>query len=387
MSAPVKLALSVNGEPVEALVEPRTSLADFLRGGLGLTGTHLGCEHGVCGACTVLLDGAPARSCIAFAVACDGAAVRTVEGFADDAAMRALRQAFRRHHALQCGYCTPGMLISARDLVARLPGAEAPRIRLELAGNLCRCTGYMGIVAAVAEVAAKVAAGDIATALPAAVPAPGLPRAIPAAVASPPALAPPELAPFASGAGAAPPAGWNALAESFTVAATPERLWPLFEDAAALAGCLPGAELTAVDGESLRGRLRLRLGPVRGAFEGEGRYHTDAASRSGILEGRGRDRGSGSESHGELRFSLAPSAAGGTEVAVEVRYHLTGTLAQVGRTGFVRDLARRLAAEFARNLAQRLEAGEAAPPPAPELDALSLGLAVLWQRLKRLFRR
>jgi carbon-monoxide dehydrogenase small subunit len=144
--------LKVNGRDVSARVEPRLSLADLLRDQERLTGTHLGCEHGVCGACTVLIDGEPQRSCIAFAVACEGAEVRTIEGFDDDAVMADLRQAFHEEHALQCGYCTPGMLITSRDIVVRVPDADETRIRLELAGNLCRCTGYLGIVRAIDKV-------------------------------------------------------------------------------------------------------------------------------------------------------------------------------------------------------------------------------------------
>jgi aerobic carbon-monoxide dehydrogenase small subunit len=149
------IALTVNGKPVQADVEPRTHLADFLRESQGLTGTNLGCEHGVCGACTLEIDGAPSRSCIAFAAACDGAAVRTIEGFDDDPVMERLRAAFTAEHALQCGYCTPGMLITARDIVTRLPGADEARIRKELSGNLCRCTGYVGIVRAIQRVLAS----------------------------------------------------------------------------------------------------------------------------------------------------------------------------------------------------------------------------------------
>jgi len=146
------IALTVNGQRVEAQVEPRTHLADFLRESQGLTGTNLGCEHGVCGACTIEIDGAPARSCITYAVACDGATVRSIEGFDDDPVMEQLRQAFTAEHALQCGYCTPGMLVTARDIVTRLPAADEARIRKELSGNLCRCTGYIGIVKAIQSV-------------------------------------------------------------------------------------------------------------------------------------------------------------------------------------------------------------------------------------------
>jgi carbon-monoxide dehydrogenase small subunit len=147
-----RVRLTVNGQPVDELIEPRTHLADFLRESAGLTGTNLGCEHGVCGACTLEIDGAPARSCITFAVACEGAAVRTIEGFAEDPVMAELRAAFTAEHALQCGYCTPGMLVTARDIVMRLPDADETRIRKELSGNLCRCTGYMGIVRAIQRV-------------------------------------------------------------------------------------------------------------------------------------------------------------------------------------------------------------------------------------------
>jgi aerobic carbon-monoxide dehydrogenase small subunit len=148
-------AMTVNGAPVDAAAEPRTSLADFLREHLMLTGTNVGCEHGVCGACTVLIDGAPARSCITLAIACDGADVRTIEALDDDPVAERLREAFSAEHALQCGYCTPGMLVTARDIVTRLPDADEPRVREELAGNLCRCTGYVGIVRAILRVLAE----------------------------------------------------------------------------------------------------------------------------------------------------------------------------------------------------------------------------------------
>ena len=148
----MRVALTVNGRTAVVEVEPRTHLADLLRDSLLLTGTHLGCEHGVCGACTVELDGAPARSCITHVGACEGAEVRSIEGFAADPVMAALREAFSAEHALQCGYCTPGMLITARDIVLRLPEADEARVREELAGNLCRCTGYRGILRAVLRV-------------------------------------------------------------------------------------------------------------------------------------------------------------------------------------------------------------------------------------------
>ncbi len=148
----MELSLSVNSETVVAKVEPRTTLADFLREKQRLTGIHLGCEHGVCGACTILVDGEPARSCIIYAVSCDGADIQTIEGSDSDPVITALQEAFTAHHGLQCGYCTPAMLFTARDIVIRLPEADAERIRLELAGNICRCTGYAGIVRAIMAV-------------------------------------------------------------------------------------------------------------------------------------------------------------------------------------------------------------------------------------------
>ena len=152
------VSLTVNGRLVERTVEPRLSLADFLRLELRLTATHLGCEHGVCGACTVLIDGEPARSCIALTVSLGGAQITTLEGLADDPAMQIIKQAFHDKHGLQCGFCTPGMLISTRDLLKRTPRPSESAVRDGLSGNLCRCTGYQGIVRAVLKAAEDLAA-------------------------------------------------------------------------------------------------------------------------------------------------------------------------------------------------------------------------------------
>jgi carbon-monoxide dehydrogenase small subunit len=147
------LSLTINGEAVSAEVEPRLSLADLLRDQLRLTATHLGCEHGVCGACTVLIDGKPARSCIALAVSLDGADVRTLEGLAGDARMTTIKDAFHEEHGLQCGFCTPGMLITTWDLLRLKPEIDAAAVRAAIGGNLCRCTGYQGIVRAILRAA------------------------------------------------------------------------------------------------------------------------------------------------------------------------------------------------------------------------------------------
>jgi aerobic carbon-monoxide dehydrogenase small subunit len=148
--------VQINGATIADDVPPRLSLADFLRERRNLTGTHLGCEHGVCGACTVLVDGEPARSCLMLAVACDEREIDTIEGFAGDRVMDALRRNFHRHHALQCGYCTPGMLITARDLIRRGRAGSEREIRDGLAGNICRCTGYTNIITAITEAAKEI---------------------------------------------------------------------------------------------------------------------------------------------------------------------------------------------------------------------------------------
>jgi len=145
----------VNGKPIEAQVEPRTTLADCLRHDLKLTGTHVGCEHGVCGACTVIVDGAAVRSCLMLAVQADGAKVVTVEGLSSDEQLTPLQAAFRKHHALQCGFCTPGILTTIHALLTEEPEADEARIRDVLSGNLCRCTGYIPIVEAALEARAS----------------------------------------------------------------------------------------------------------------------------------------------------------------------------------------------------------------------------------------
>jgi carbon-monoxide dehydrogenase small subunit len=149
VTAPVSISLHLNGERVEAQVLPRLNLADFLREHLKLTGTHVGCEHGVCGACTVRVDGDIVRSCLMLAAQADGAEVETIEGLSDSGEIADLQAAFRDRNALQCGFCTPGMLIAAQDLLTREAEPDRERIREHLSGNYCRCTGYHAIIDAV----------------------------------------------------------------------------------------------------------------------------------------------------------------------------------------------------------------------------------------------
>ena len=153
MDPAIQISLTVNGTAVSRRVEPRQSLVDFLRYDLELTGSHVGCEHGVCGACTVRVDGAIVRGCLMLAVQADGSRVETIEGVAGTGEVLDLQQAFAEENALQCGFCTPGMLLTAQDLLARKPAASAQEIREALSGNYCRCTGYHAIVEAVRKTA------------------------------------------------------------------------------------------------------------------------------------------------------------------------------------------------------------------------------------------
>ena len=154
-----KVSVTVNGTRYEREVEARITLADFLRHDLLLTGTHLGCEHGVCGACTILVDGRTARSCLMFAVQANGKSIDTIEGLAaPDGTLNPLQEAFRRHHGLQCGFCTPGMLMTLTELLRDNPNATEHEIRDTLSGNLCRCTGYSGIIDAALDVAGQLQA-------------------------------------------------------------------------------------------------------------------------------------------------------------------------------------------------------------------------------------
>ncbi len=385
------ISLTVNGRAVSAEVEPRTHLADFLRDQLRLTGTHLGCEHGICGACTVLIDGAPARSCITYAVACDGLEVRTIEGFEDDALMTELREAFSREHGLQCGFCTAGMLISSRDIVQRLPGADERRIRTELSGNLCRCTGYVGIVKAVTSVAERQTAP--AAPSPSQRPAlgPSLSRSTGEGRKSPsPALEREREGPVAQrreGEGARE--GWTRIDESFVIAAPPGTVWRALADFPRVAACLPGAELTEHDARSVKGRLRVKLGPMAASFAGSATVQRDDAGMTGIAKGAGTDSNSRSRTRGELAYRLTPESGGRqTQVAVSVQYDLQGPLAQFSRSNLARDFASRVVAEFASNLNRALAGGEAQAAEAPRpLNALELIWSVIWNRLKGLFGR
>ena len=384
------VSLTVNGRPVTATVEPRQHLADFLREHLLLTGTHLGCEHGVCGACTLMIDGEIARSCITFAVALDGAEIRTIEGFDDDTVMERLRRTFTEEHGLQCGYCTPGMLIAARDIVIRLPGADERRIRLELSGNLCRCTGYTGIVRAVQRVLEERRAAGEAAPARATAPEPAAEPA--AAIADATAPAAPRLAAVPEAGAARRERGLTTLTQSFVVHHPRDAVWRYLRDVEKVASCMPGAALTepVADGR-ITGRIAIKLGPIGATFAGKGEMALDETNFHGVIEGAGRDSRSATRAKGRVEYRLLEHDAGAaTRVEVEVAFSLAGPLAQFSRGGIVNDLAGRLTAAFADNLQARLDglvgapptAGPGAQPAARELDAGGLLISVIWTRIK-----
>ncbi|MEM8977478.1 MAG: 2Fe-2S iron-sulfur cluster-binding protein [Pseudomonadota bacterium] len=379
----MSIALSVNGRPVQGELEPRTHLADFLREDLHLTGTHLGCEQGVCGACTVMIDGRPSRSCITLAAACDGADVRTIESFDDDALMARLRDAFTRHHGLQCGFCTPGLLATAYDVVRRVPDADRNRIQKEISGNLCRCTGYQGAVAAIEDVLANSPPEATLRALPR---SQSTPRTTGASddVASTPAM---TAVTSDQGIPASISDGVR-LSRSITMDGSADDVWKVLRDIPSVVRCVPGAQLDGeTTGDVVRGHMAVSLGPMQPKFGGVGRVAFNDGGRSGRIIGRGSDRLSRSQLDGELNFALTESGPESSRVDLDIVYQLKGPLAQFGRPAVVEEVADRLLAQTAENIGVRAKGGE---PDAQAAKAVG-GFGLLWAALvgfwKGLFRR
>jgi carbon-monoxide dehydrogenase small subunit len=369
----VTVRLIVNGATVDALLEPRLHLADFLREHRLLTGTHLGCEHGVCGACTLLIDGAPARSCIAFTAACDGARIETIEGLEHDPVMVRLRAAFTAEHGLQCGYCTPGMLVTARDIVLRLPHADEARIRLELAGNLCRCTGYAGIVRAISRVLAEETPPPLAGGIG----GDGSGR-------SETATAPPLPQPSPARGGDPLPVPTSAdgdrLEQRLRIAAPLAAVWQAVQDPALIASCVPGASLTEQAEGKIAGELALALGPIQARFAGRATLGFGEGHVAWV-QGEGRDALSGTRLTARADATLRADGAAATMLTLTVRYTLRGPLAQFARASVVAAFAAEIADTVGINLAARL-AGTA-PAPARRLGLGRLLLAVLRRWLRR----
>ena len=387
-----QFAIRINGRQIVGETEPRVNLADFLRERQYLTGTHIGCEHGVCGACTVLIDGAPARSCITYAVACEGAEITTIEGLRNDPIMADLRDAFSSHHALQCGYCTPGMLISGRDVIMRLPKADEARIRLELSGNLCRCTGYVGIVAAIKEVLTKHQFSDdraIVTRkelgpLGARAAAATAPRA---RTRSSPAT---QVVPELRGA-----EQWKTiettgteLIESFQVPYSRDRVWQLFADLDRVVRCMPGARLSKQpsDGRA-EGEMKVKLGPIVSTFVGALDIGRDDAQFTGLIRGAGRDLQSGSGVRAIISYQVKELGKASSQVLVSVKFMLTGALAHFGRLGLVKDVANHLTRIFADNLAAALSGRPIEHQQMTQLSAVALIRTAVWMRIRAIVSR
>jgi carbon-monoxide dehydrogenase small subunit len=373
------IQLKINGESVQGHVEPRTHLADFIRDQQRLTGTHLGCEHGVCGACTILIDGQPARSCITYAVQCEGAELRTIEGFEDDALMKQLRAAFSREHALQCGFCTPGMLIAARDVIMRLPNADERRVREEMSGNLCRCTGYVGIVRAILSVVqARRAANEPLIADPQKA------AAAPAARFTPVQEAPSRKA--AQEEKAKPLSGGTRIEDEFTVNHPLPKVWEAFADMPAVAACLPGAEITENAPDEVKGRISVKFGPMRASFAGVAGLERDEAAKRGVIRGSGQDQLSSSRAKGDIAYTLVETGSATTKILVSIDYSLQGPLAQFSRGGLVKEFVGQMVAQFAANLDRHLAGGgKGAPAPAAQLDAGGVFWKWVWSRIKSIF--
>jgi carbon-monoxide dehydrogenase small subunit len=389
----MQITLNLNGRQVTDTVQPRMHLADFLREQLDLTGTHLRCEQGACGACTLLIDGQPARSCITYAAMCNGASVRTIEGLEDDAITAALRTAFSQEHGLQCGFCTPGMLITARDIVQRIPDATAERVRLELSGNLCRCTGYVNIVKAIVRVLEerREQSGDSVYEVGPVGPVGARASSTGSTVSMPTALGMTSRAP--DNALDAGPLGLGGrkpnieIQKIFSISRPADDVWAFFGDPEGVITCLPGASIIRQrSADDFDGAMAVKLGPITANFTGRARITHDDSSRSGVIIGSGNDKGGGSRAAGEVEYAVRDVGSDQATVELKIQALLAGPLAQFGRVGIVDDLVAKMTERFAANLEARLS-GVAPAGDQKTLEVGSLFWGLLVGRLKRLFSR
>jgi carbon-monoxide dehydrogenase small subunit len=333
----VDVTMTVNGSEVTLSLPARVTLSDALRDHLGLTGTHVGCEHGICGMCTILVDGQASRACLLFAVQLDGADITTVEGLGRQDDLHPLQESFSKHHALQCGFCTPGFLMSSYDLLTHEPDVATEDLPEELSGVLCRCTGYRNIIDAVDEVAHAHRDG---------LPGPGN------------------------------------CAQRTLVGRTPAEVARVFNDIRLLARCLPGAELTDELGDDwYRGRARIALGPVRLSFDGMAHVLEQRDDRL-VLKGQGKDTGGGS-AQAEIVMSATPSGTG-VSLHAEARVFLTGRIASFGRS-LAGDVSRRMFEDFARSM-DRAAAGAEPDVSAKPPGAMAILFGALSDRARTRFR-
>ena len=367
--------LSVNGETASVACPPRTQLAELLRDELHLTGTHLGCEQGVCGACTVLIDGVPVRSCITYAHSVDETEITTVEGLREDHLGQLLREAFTHHHGLQCGFCTPGMLITARDLLTRYDSLDEHRVREELAGNLCRCTGYVGIVNAVLDVAQQL--GKLAGHR---VPQAEASRGVFAAFELDEPNEAPGLAETQTALSTAD--GWSIVERDLPLEITSEAAQEILTNLAAAASCVPGVEVTRVEGDEFDVTASIRFGPIRAQFTGSGVRRGDDPGTQAHLEG------SAASSNGQTRVDLrlqyalrATEVDAGTRssLTLSIQFKLRGQLAQYNRADLVESFSDVLLRQFVRNIEALARDGEI------KNSGDASGLAITFAALKNWF--
>ncbi|GAA5167554.1 MULTISPECIES: xanthine dehydrogenase family Fe-S subunit [Amycolatopsis] len=375
----VDVTFTVNGTPATLKLPARVTLSDALRDHLGLTGTHVGCEHGVCGMCTVLVDGQAARACLLFAVQLDGAEIVTVEGLGKPDELHPLQESFGRNHALQCGFCTPGFLMSSYDLLTGKPDVTPEELPAELSGVICRCTGYRNIVTAVRETQES---------FPEGIPAPGNcgTRALAGRATvrvgderqETEAVAEPVSTEIAL------PDGEPTIAVEVATGVDVEsgRVWDVFDDVHLLASCLPGAELTEELGaDTYAGRAKVSVGPVKLKFDGVARIleHDRSAGRLRVLA-QGRDTG-GAQTQAAIELRTE-ATAGGTVLHADAKVYLTGRIAQFGRA-LAGDISRRMFEQFAAAVATAATSGRAPEGPVKPPSALKLMLATLLDRFRR----
>lgn len=367
-TAEVDVAFAVNGTEVSMRLPARMTLADALRDKLGLTGTHLGCEHGVCGMCTILVDGDATRACLLFAVQVDGSELTTVEGLGKPDDLHPLQESFGRHHALQCGFCTPGFLMSSYDLLSHEPDVDRKDLPEELSGVICRCTGYRNIIDAV---------DDVATTHRDGLPAPRNcgHRTLVGRTGSDSTAPVDETAPVAAGEVSETghpeaitlPSGEPTISIDVTssLQSSPGEVGRVFDDVRLLARCLPGAELTDELGDDwYRGRARVALGPIRLSFNGIAQLLAHESDRMHVLA-QGSDA-SGGRAQAEIHLAAYPDGDG-TRLQAQARVHLVGRIAGFGRS-LAGDVSRRMFEDFASSVDQVARGEEpvadAAPPSA-----------------------
>lgn len=379
----VDVTMTVNGSEVTLSLPARVTLSDALRDHLGMTGTHVGCEHGICGMCTVLVNGEAMRSCLAFAVQLDGAEITTVEGLGRPDDLHPLQEAFGRHHGLQCGFCTPGFLMSSYDLLSEQPEVEREDLPTELSGVLCRCTGYRNILDAV---------DDVAKSHPAGIPGPRncgqrtLVGRSPAGSSQPVAAAtdavtadvpPPHEIVLPSGQ---PTISIDVVSELSSGA---HEVAKVFSDIHLLARCLPGAELTEdLANGWYRGRAGVALGPVRLSFNGLAQVLVQTPDQI-VMRAQGSDTsGGGAQAHIVMTSRQSGTT---TLLQAEAQVFLTGRVAGFGRS-LAGDVSRRMFQEFAHAV-DRVASGGEPVPSAQVPKALPMLWSVLSDRLRERARK